>query len=78
MNPADRETTRQIRSALTSDKSLSTYARNVKIITRNGDVTLKGPVRSEDEKSTIEAKATEVVGSGNVSNHLTGAPTTHQ
>jgi hyperosmotically inducible protein len=78
MNPADRDTTKQIRSALTSDKSLSTYAHNVKIITRNGKVTLKGPVRSEDEKSAIEAKATEVAGSGNVTNHLTIAPTAQQ
>src|SRR5208282_2503246 len=57
MNPADRATTKQIRSALMDDKSLSTYAHNIKIITRDGKVFLKGPVRSEDEKSSIEAKA---------------------
>jgi hyperosmotically inducible protein len=70
-NPADRETTRQIRSSLTKDKSLSTYAHNIKIITRDGHVTLKGPVRSEDEKTTIAAKAEAVAGAGNVDDQLT-------
>jgi osmotically-inducible protein OsmY len=62
MNPADRETTKKVRSALMNDKSLSTYAHNIKIITTDGMVTLKGPVRSEDEKSTIEAKARQIAG----------------
>ena len=57
MNPADRETSRQIRSAIMKDKTLSTYSHNIKIITRDGKVTLKGPVRSDDEKANIEAKA---------------------
>ena len=57
MNSADRETTKKIRSALMDDKALSTYAHNIKIITTDGMVTLKGPARSEDEKSAIEAKA---------------------
>src|SRR6202041_2750940 len=56
MNPADRNTTKQIRSAIMSDKTLSTYAHNIKIITQNGKVTLKGQVRSDDEKANIEAK----------------------
>src|SRR6185295_1225435 len=46
-NKTDLETTRQIRKALVADKSLSTYAHNVKVVTQNGKVTLKGPVRSE-------------------------------
>lgn len=62
-NSTDRELTRSIRRAITKDKSLSTYAHNVKIISQNGTVTLKGPVRSEDEKKTIVAKAVSVVGS---------------
>jgi hyperosmotically inducible protein len=74
MNPADRDTTKQIRSALMKDKSLSTYAQNIKIITRDGKVTLKGPVHSEDEKASIEAKAALVAGADNVSNQLTVAP----
>jgi osmotically-inducible protein OsmY len=52
------------------DKSLSTYAHNVKIITQNGQVTLKGPVRSEEEKRAIEAKAAEVAGDSKVTSEL--------
>ena len=67
---SDRELTRKIRRAIVEDKSLSTYAHNVKIITQNGKVTLKGPVHSEDEKKTVEAKAAEIAGAGNVTNEL--------
>jgi len=56
------------------DKSLSTYAHNIKIITQNGQVTLKGPVRSEDEKRAIEAKATEVAGENKVTSELNIKP----
>jgi hyperosmotically inducible protein len=56
------------------DKSLSTNAHNVKIVTQNGQVTLKGPVRSEDEKKAIEAKAAEVAGDGKVSSELNIKP----
>src|SRR5262245_7795478 len=59
---------------LSADKTLSTYAHNVKVITANGEVTLKGPVRSEDERKVVEAKAIEVAGQGRVSNELTIAP----
>ena len=69
-NLSDRDLTKQIRRALVKDKSLSTYAHNVKIISRDGKVTLKGPVRSEDEKQAIEAKAIEVAGQGNVTNDI--------
>jgi len=69
-NKTDLETTRQIRKALVADKSLSTYAHNVKVVTQNGKVTLKGPVRSEDEKKAVEAKAVEVAGAGNVTNQI--------
>ena len=48
------------------DKSLSTYAHNIKVIAQHGKVTLKGPVRSAEEKKTVEDKATEVAGAGNV------------
>lgn len=73
-NPADRELTRKIRAALHQDKSLSTYAHNIKIVTQDGRVTLRGPVRSDEEKSAIESKATEVAGAGNVTNELEVAP----
>jgi len=73
-NASDRELARQIRKALVSDKSLSTYAHNVKIIATNGTVTLRGPVRSEDEKAAIEAKAKGIAGVTDVRNELTVAP----
>ncbi len=62
-NKSDVELTRQIRRAVVHDKSLSTNAHNVKIIVQQGEVTLKGPVKSEAEKMEIEKKAVEVAGS---------------
>ncbi len=69
-NRSDREITQQIRKAITNDKSLSTYAHNVKVVTQNGQVTLKGPVRSDEEKRAIEAKATEIAGESKVTSEL--------
>ena len=63
MNATDRTLTANIRRAVVADKSLSTYAHNVKIISQDGVVTLKGPVRSDAEVKAIVSKATEVVGS---------------
>jgi hyperosmotically inducible protein len=63
MNKADRALTARIREALMADKNLSTYAHNVKIISQDGTVTLKGPVRSDDEVKSIMAKAIEGTGS---------------
>jgi hyperosmotically inducible protein len=71
---ADREIMQKIRQSLMDDKSLSTYAHNVKIIAQDGKVTLKGPVRSMKEKQTIEQKAIEVAGAGNVTDELTVKP----
>jgi osmotically-inducible protein OsmY len=62
MNPSDRAITQQIRKAIHQDKALSTYAHSIKIITQGGKVMLRGPVRSEDEKSSLEAKAISVAG----------------
>jgi osmotically-inducible protein OsmY len=73
-NSSDVELTRKIRSSITKDKSLSTYAHNVKVITQDGIVTLKGPVRSEEERKAIESKAAEVAGASNVKNELDIAP----
>jgi hyperosmotically inducible periplasmic protein len=70
MNPADREITKKIRMALHDDKALSSYAHNIKIITQDGKVTLKGPVRSADERTAIVTKATAVAGEGNVTDRL--------
>ena len=61
-NTPDRELAQQVRRALVKDKSLSTYAHNIKVIAQNGVVTLKGPVRSDEEKQAIEAKAAEIAG----------------
>ena len=72
-NRSDTDITKQLRHALVSDKSLSTYAHNVKIITQNGSVTLKGPVRSEEEKQAVEQKAASVVGADHVSSQLSVA-----
>ena len=73
-NEGDRELTANIRKALMDDKELSTYAHNVKIVSRNGMVTLKGPVRSEDEKKAVEAKATEIAGAGKVKSMISVKP----
>jgi hyperosmotically inducible protein len=67
---SDLEITRKIRHAVVSDKSLSIGAHNVKIITIQGRVTLKGMVRSDDEKQKIESAATAAVGSGNVDDQI--------
>lgn len=74
MNATDRDLAKRIRASITDDKALSTYAHNIKIVAQDGKVTLKGPVRSEEEKSAIEAKATDVAGAGNVINQLEVAP----
>ena len=73
-NSSDRELTQKIRQSLMDDKTLSTYAHNVKVITQDGQVTLKGPVRTEEEKKIVEAKATEVAGTGHVVNQMSVAP----
>ncbi len=61
---ADRKITRDIRQAVMSDSTLSFTAKNVKIITVDGRVTLRGPVKTEAERSAIEAAARKVVGNG--------------
>ena len=73
-NSSDEGITQQIRKAVMNDKSLSTYAHNVKIISQNGMVTLKGPVRSEEDKQSIAAKAADVVGADKVTNELEVKP----
>jgi len=73
-NAGDREITRKIRQSLIRDKTLSSYAHNVKVIAQGGQVTLKGPVRSDEEKRSVEVKATEVAGAGHVTNQMSVAP----
>ena len=67
---ADRTVTQHIRRAVVADDSLSTMAKNVKIITTDGVVTLRGPVQSPHEKATIEAKARQFAGINQVDNQL--------
>lgn len=69
-NRSDLDITKRIRESVIKDKSLSTYAHNVKIITEGGMVTLKGPVRSDAEKRSIEEKAAAVVGPSKVTSEL--------
>ena len=67
---ADREVTANVRKAIVADDALSMNAHNVKIITRNGVVTLRGPVKSASERSTVAAKAQKVAGVKSVDNKL--------
>jgi hyperosmotically inducible protein len=71
---SDRITTAKIRKAITADKTLSTYAHNVKIITLNGAVTLKGPVKSDEEKQKVASMAANVVSANQVTDELTVKP----
>jgi len=64
----------QIRKAVVADKTLSTNAHNCKIITRDGAVTLRGPVKSDKEKTTINDIAVKIAGEGKVTNELTIKP----
>ena len=67
---SDVDITASIRKAVVGDSSLSTTAKNVKIITIKGKVTLRGPVKSDDERSKIEAAAKRVAGDAQVDNQL--------
>jgi osmotically-inducible protein OsmY len=71
---SDRVLTQQVRKAIMQDKSLSTYAHNVKVVTQNGQVTLSGPVRSDEEKQAIVQKAAEVAGQDRVVDQISVAP----
>jgi osmotically-inducible protein OsmY len=66
--------TKAIRQRVMGDKSLSTYAHNVKIVSNNGAVTLNGVVRDAHEKSVVGSEAEEVAGKGKVTNLLKVAP----
>lgn len=67
---ADRDLTSKIRRELMDEKSLSTNAKNVKVITTGGRVTLRGPVHSEEEKRKVAEAAEKVAGKGKVANEL--------
>lgn len=69
-NEADRTVSQKIREAIVADNGLSTDAKNIKIITINGVVTLRGVVKNENEKTAIFNKAKAVTGVRNVDNQL--------
>ena len=71
---ADLELARQIRQTIVKDKTLSTNAHNCKVITRDGAVTLRGPVNSQKEKDTVEQIAAKAAGQGKVTNELVVKP----
>ena len=60
----------QIRRAVVKDNQLSTEAKNIKIITIDGAVTLRGPVKTEEERSEVAAKAAQIAGDANAHNEL--------
>ena len=69
---ADRMLTQKIRKAIIADKTLSMYGHNVKIIAKDGAVTLKGPVHTDDEKQAIASIAADAAGGPDkVTNDLT-------
>lgn len=69
-NDADRKVTQSVRKAVMDIKDLSVNGQNVKIITRDGVVTLRGPVASDGEKQNIGAAALKIEGVKSVDNQL--------
>jgi osmotically-inducible protein OsmY len=67
---ADIQTTANVRKALMADDTLSTNAKNVKVVTANGTLTLRGPVNTAAEKQTIEAKARSLAGANTVDDQI--------
>lgn len=67
---SDVDVTRAIRKAIMAKKGFSVNAQNVKIVTKKGVVTLRGPVDTSEEKDTIETLAKENAGSFKVVNEL--------
>jgi len=73
-NKTDTDLAKKIRQSVNADKSLSTYAHNVKIVVQDGHVTLRGPVRTDAERDAIKQKAVEIAGAENVVSQLEIAP----
>ena len=66
----DRDLTQRIRKSLVASPAYSLIAKNIKIITVNGKVTLRGPVKSESEKTEVVNLARSIAGEGNVEDQL--------
>jgi hyperosmotically inducible protein len=71
---ADTELVKKIRQSVYADKTMSTYAHNVKIVVQDGHVTLRGPVRTQAERDAVEQKAIAIAGATNVTNQLEVVP----
>jgi hyperosmotically inducible protein len=67
---ADMEMTRKIRKSITDEGTLSTYAKNIKVISLDGKVTLRGPVNTTEERTKLQDLAVTVAGAANVSNQI--------
>jgi len=67
---SDRDLAAAVRKAITQDKSLSTYAHNVKVVVHDGSVTLRGPVRSGDEKTKVAELARQTAGSEKIDDQM--------
>jgi osmotically-inducible protein OsmY len=67
---ADIKTTQAIRQALMKDGELSMTAKNIKVITANGHVTLRGPVKTAQEKAKIDQLAKSAAGGAQIDNQL--------
>jgi hyperosmotically inducible periplasmic protein len=67
---ADLKTTQAIRQALMKDPALSATAKNIKVITANGHVTLRGPVRTAQEKAKIDQLAKSAAGGAQIEDQL--------
>jgi hyperosmotically inducible protein len=67
---SDEELTAEIRRAVVKDDSLSMLAHNVKIVSANGSVILRGPVKTEEEKTAVASKAQAIAGADKVDNQL--------
>ena len=74
VTPSDRAIAEKIRRAIYPDKTLSTIARQIKVVVQDGKVTLQGSVRSGEERNTIFTKAVAVAGEGNVINKIEITP----
>jgi hyperosmotically inducible protein len=71
-SPADLKITQAIRQALMKDSELSTTAKNIKVITANGHVTLRGPVKTAQEKAKIDQLAKSAAGGAHIDDQLDG------
>jgi osmotically-inducible protein OsmY len=67
---ADLKITQAVRQALVKDSKLSMTAKNIKVITSNGQVTLRGPVKTAQEKAKINQLASSAAGGARIDNQL--------